>query len=407
MRGIPRENAGVSDLPSLAQARAVVAAAVPPPLGEEDVPVGDALGRVLARDVAAAADVPPFPNSAMDGFAVRAVRAGRELRVVDEARAGRPARRAVGEGEAIRISTGAPMPDGADAVIPIERVADNGEVVVVGRDVGAGDNVREAGEDLPGGAIVLERGITLGPGELGAAVAAGRAALTCARRPRVAAVVTGDELVPPGEPLEPGQIHNSNATMLAALATAAGADVAGTWHVGDDRAGTEEALARALEAADVVVVSGGVSVGPHDHVKPALEALGVKERFWRVALKPGKPVWFGVRGATLVFGLPGNPVSAAVCFSLFARPALQALQGARPEPPRTARLGEEVRRSPDREQAVRVTLGTAPDGTLTATPTGPQGSHMLSSLVGADGLALVPPGDRPLPAGATVQVLSM
>ena len=397
----------MSDLLSLAQARAIVAAATPAPLGEEDVQVGAALGRVLARDVAAVADVPPFPNSAMDGFAVRAVPAGRELRVVDEARAGRPARRAVGEGEAIRISTGAPMPDGADAVIPVERVTENGEVVVVDRDVAAGDNVREAGEDLPGGAVVLERGMTLGPGELGAAVAAGRGELSCARRPRVAAVVTGDELVPPGQPLDAGQIHNSNATVLAALATATGADLAGTWQVGDDRAATEATLARALDAADVVVVSGGVSVGPHDHVKPALAALGVEERFWRVALKPGKPAWFGVRGATLVFGLPGNPVSAAVCFSLFARPALRALQGARPEPPRVARLAQDVRRSQEREEAVRVALGTAPDGTLTATPTGPQGSHMLSSLVGADGLALVPPGEGPLPAGATVRVLSM
>jgi molybdopterin molybdotransferase len=155
-------------------------------------------------------------------------------------------------------------------------------------------------------------------------------------------------------------------------------------------------------------VSGGVSVGPHDHVKPALEALGVQERFWRVALKPGKPIWFGVRDRALVFGLPGNPVSAAACFVLFARPALRALQGADPlPPPLSARLAQDVERSRDREQAVRVRLVPAPGGGLEARPTGPQGSHMLSSLVGADGLALIPPGDAPLPAGEVVAVEPM
>jgi molybdopterin molybdotransferase len=403
-----RENAAVSGLLTLAQARAAVAAAVTAPLDGEDVAASDALGRVLAEDVTAAADVPPFDNSAMDGYAIHPGAAERTLRVVDEARAGRPAARGPGVGEAVRISTGAPVPAGAGAVVPLEHVRDAADgAVVLDRDVPPGANVRRAGEDLRAGQVVLARGTTLGPGELGAAVAAGRASLRCARRPRVAIVVTGDELVAPGEALAPGQIHNSNATVLATLAAAAGAEIVAARQVGDDRGATEAALGDALQAADLLVVSGGVSVGRHDHVKAALETLGVQERFWRVALKPGKPVWFGAREGTLAFGLPGNPVSAAVCFSLFARPALRALQGAQPEEPRTARLGADVKRSPDREQAVRVTLATDPKGVLVATPTGPQGSHILSSLVGAAGLALVPPGDGPLVTGSTVAVLRM
>ncbi len=403
-----RENAAVSGLLTLAQARAAVAAAVPAPLGDEELAAGDALGRVLAEDVTAGADVPPFDNSAMDGFAVRPGPAGRALRVVDEARAGRPAARGPAEGEAVRISTGAPVPAGAGAVVPLEHVSEERDgAVVLDRDVAAGANVRRAGEDVRAGQVVLARGTTLGPGELGAAVAAGRATLRCARRPRLAIVVTGDELVAPGAPLAPGQIHNSNATVLTALAATAGAEIVAARHVGDDRAATEAALGGALQAADLLVISGGVSVGRHDHVKAALDALGVQERFWRVALKPGKPVWFGVRDGKLAFGLPGNPVSAAVCFSLFARPALRALQGAQPEAPRSARLAADVQRSRDREQAVRVALTTDPSGVLVATPTGPQGSHILSSLVGADGLALVPPGDGPLAAGSTVALLRM
>ena len=185
----------------------------------------------------------------------------------------------------------------------------------------------------------------LGAGALSVAVGAGAGTVSCARRPRVAILSTGDELRPPGSPLGPGEIHNSNAVMLAALAAQEGAEVITATAVGDTREATTAALAGALGEADVVVLSGGVSVGPHDHVKPALEALGVTERFWRVDLQPGKPTWFGTRGAQLVFGLPGNPVSSFVTFVLFARPALRALQGMEPLPPREqATLTEEVPR---------------------------------------------------------------
>ena len=252
---------------------------------------------------------------------------------------------------------------------------------------------------------MLGAGTVLGPAELAVAVAAGRAEVLCARRPRVTVLATGDELAAPGAPLRPGQIHDSNAPALAQLSALAGADVLRAAEVRDDRAATEEALTRALGEADVVILSGGVSVGPHDHVKPALESLGVEERFWRVALKPGKPVWFGTRGPNLVFGLPGNPVSALVCFLLFARPALRALQGAPPLPsPRTALLEHDLPRNPSRQEAVRVTLRTGEDATLRASSTGAQESHLLSSLLGADALALVPAGDEPLPAGSPVAI---
>jgi molybdopterin molybdotransferase len=387
---------------SIDEARAAVLAEVRP-LALEDVAVAAALGRVLAEDVAAAADVPGFANSAMDGFAVRSGPAERRLRIAGESRAGAPAAIALGADEAIRISTGAALPEGADAVLQIELVTEADGTVVLHEDVAPGRNVRHPGEDVRAGVTLLNAGAVLGPAELGVAVNAGRATVRCARRPRVAILATGDELVDPGAPLGPGQIHDSNAPMLHALATLAGAAPT-TRRLADDRIATEAGIATALDEADLVVLSGGVSVGPHDHVKPALAATDVDEVFWRVALRPGRPTWFGVRRAdpaTLVLGLPGNPVSTYVTFILFARPALAALQGADPRPHlRRATLAEAIERHPDRDECVRVRI----DEAGAATPTGPQGSHILSSLLGADGLAVIPRGEGALGAGSVVDV---
>jgi len=388
----------VPQLPSIDEARATLLAAVQP-LTPTNLPVNDTLGLVLAEDVRAAHDVPSFANSAMDGFAVRAGQAGQRLRIAGESRAGAPYASTILDGEAVRISTGAALPAGADGVLQIELVQDDEDAVTLREAVAPGRNVRDAGTDLRAGATVLTSGTRIGPAELGIAIGAGRQGLLVAPRPRVAIVTTGDELVEAGAPLRPGQIHDSNGPTLAALAARAGAEVVGRGHAVDDPEATRAVIAEALDVADVLVLAGGVSVGPHDHVKRALADLGVDELLWRIALRPGKPTWLGHRGAQLVFGLPGNPVSAYVTFLLFARPALNALQGADATVPRTrAMLAVDVPRHPDRDECVRVRRRD--DGSVE--PTGPQASHVLSSLLGAEALAIVPRGEGDLPAGSEV-----
>jgi molybdopterin molybdotransferase len=382
--------------------RGVLEAVRPLPL--EHVDVTESVGRVLAEPVRASSDVPPFPSSAMDGYAIHASPRGRELTLVGESKAGTPSERSLKDGEAIRISTGAAVPAGATAVIPQEDVEVHDGVIVLGADVLSGAHVRAAGEVMPAGTPVLPSGTTIGPAELAAAIAAGAAELLVAQRPLVRILSTGDELRPPGAALAPGEIHNSNGPMLAVMTGRCGALADPLGQLPDDRADTEAGLERALAGANVVIVSGGVSVGPHDHVKPALASLGVAEHWWGVSLQPGKPTWFGTLEDTLVFGLPGNPVSAAVTFSLFVAPALAALQGARaPTSAGEAVLAVAVPRNPNREQAVRVRLERR-DGTTVAVPNGPQGSHVVTSLVGADALALVGPGPGSVDAGTVVRL---
>jgi molybdopterin molybdotransferase len=386
----------------IAQARGLVLSACRP-IGAEIVPIAAARDRVLAADLRATGDVPPFPCSAMDGYAIMPGPAGRTLTIVAESRAGLPTTHTLTDQQAIRISTGGAIPAGATAVIPQENVDAHDGTITTNSATAEGDHVRGRGEDMRTGAVVLGSGTVLGGAELGAAVSAGAAELTVARRPTVQVLSTGDELKAPGEPLGPGEIHNSNGPMLVALAEHQGAVCPPPDRLPDDPAATEAGLATALETADVVIVSGGVSVGPHDHVKPALARLGVEEIFWRVALQPGKPTWFGRRGDTLVFGLPGNPVSAVVTFSLFVAPALAKLQGKSAGHPLydEAALATAVPRNPDREQAVRVRLERQ-NGRLTAIPNGPQGSHIVTSLLGADALAVIPAGEGELAAGSTV-----
>jgi molybdopterin molybdotransferase len=395
----------------VAQARENVLEVISP-LDPEPVAIDDALGRVLAEDVRAAENVPPFPCSAMDGYAILAGDSGQRLTIVGESRAGTPAGQTVGEGEAIRVSTGAAIPAGATAVIPQEEVDRADEEIETRAASAPGQHIRGAGEDMRAGALQLTAGSRLTAVELGAAVAAGVGTLSVSRRPRVTILCTGDELRAPGEPLGPGEIHNSNAPMLVGLATSAGALAGPARRLPDDPGATERGIEEALRSSDVVIISGGVSVGPHDHVKPALARLGVDEVFWSVALQPGKPTWFGVLRSgphrPLVFGLPGNPVSAVVTFSLFVAPALAALQGGpAPRPPHAeAALATDVKRNPRRDQAVRVRLelGAEQPGpaALTAFPNGAQGSHILTSLLGADALAMIPMGDGALPAGSIV-----
>lgn len=382
-----------------------------PRLGSVRLPLREALGSVLAEEVVAPEAVPAADNSAMDGYAIRAAdTAGAapgsptSLRVIGEARAGRPAATSLGAGEAIAISTGAVAPAGADAVVPLERAARRNGAVEIRSEVAAGSNIRRAGEDVAAGEPVLLPGTWIGPAELGAIASAARPEVACARRPRVAVVVSGDELIGPADAPRPGAVRDSNAYTVPALVEQAGAELLSVEHAGDSAAATREAISRAMEA-DVTVVCGGVSVGPHDQVRPALAALGVERVFWGVALRPGKPTWFGAgAGGGLVFGLPGNPVSAMVTFLLFVRPALLAMQGRDPSPRSlSAVFGVDYGKKPGRAHAVRCRLEADPNGWV-ARPTKEQGSHVLTSMLGADGLAMLPTASAGVLAGERVEV---
>jgi molybdopterin molybdotransferase len=369
-----------------------------------------ALGRVLAEDLLAERPVPGFDSSAMDGFAVRAGDvAGADadgpalLRVAGESRAGAPAGRGLEAGEAFAISTGAMVPEGADAVVRVEDTRREGERVAVLAAVPSGHDVRRAGEDIEAGRLVLAAGTELGPAELGVIASLGRPTVLCARRPRVSVVVTGDELLAPGEPMRPGAVRDSTSLTIPALAARAGAEVTAVRRVPDQPDAVREAIAGALDA-DAAVICGGVSVGRHDHVKPALAALEAREAFWGIALKPGRPTWFGAARETLVFGLPGNPVSSMVTFVLLVRPALRAMSGLDPGSPRaSAILDGGYRKPPGRAHALRVSVRALDDG-WHARPMPAQGSHVLTSMIGADALALIPAEAESVPAGARVQI---
>jgi molybdopterin molybdotransferase len=391
-------------------ARRLILAAVRP-LSSEPVELQDALGRVLGEDITASEPVPPFDSSAMDGFAVRAEDVGGAssagpplLRVVDESRAGSPATASLTAGQAIAISTGAMLPAGADTVIRVEDTRREGEDVAVLVSATAGLDVRRAGDDVLAGQRVLMRGAVLGAAELGVLASLGNAIVQCVRRPRLSLLVSGDELLAPGEPLRPGAIRDSNSLTISALARRAGAEVVKVGTVPDDPDATTAALAEAVAEVDVAVICGGVSVGVHDHVRPSLEALGAQAEFWGLALKPGRPAWFGTLGSTLVFGLPGNPVSAMVTFVLLVGPALRALLGmGEPTARLTAVMERDYSKPAGRAHAVRCRMSAHEDG-WHVDPTGPQGSHILTSMLGADALAIIPSDTVAVAAGERVEI---
>jgi molybdopterin molybdotransferase len=375
------------------------------PLPAETVPLDTALGRVLFATADALVDLPPFDSSAMDGFALRSADTPGRLPVVHRIAAGSPAPRALEAGEAMGIATGGAVPDGADAVIPFEYVVEHDNIVEVENAVEVGANLRPAGGDIGAGETVLESGVRLEARHLAALAAAGIPQVQVARKPRAAVVVTGSELRPPGESLAPGQIYEANGILLEGQLRSAGAEVERSGSVVDEEVAHRAALTRGLQA-DVLLTSGGVSVGPHDLVRSILAELGVEEVFWGVSVKPGKPVSFGVAGSRLVFGLPGNPVSVLVGFELFVRPALLALQGSREPGPRFERgiLGTSLVRNPGRDELVRARIRRPSDGPVLE-PLAGRESHMIARAAGADALVLVSRGEGIAAEGDAVEFL--
>ena len=387
-----------------------------PVLGVENVSISQCAGRVLAEDLVAEAPLPAFPSSAVDGFALRASDAGKTLRVVGESAAGRPFQGAIPPGSAARILTGGVLPEGADSVVMVEDVQLSGDTVTVPGPLKAGANFHKVGDDLKPGDRILAAGTQLGAAEIGVAAATGRASLSVRRRPRVALMSTGDELVEVGNRPGPGQIPDSNRWALLAALREAGAEVNVLGIAPDEAEPLRALVVDALGDADALVTSGGVSVGTHDLVKPLLESLGTVH-VGRVKLKPGKPFTFATLGHAplpdplpwgerVAFGLPGFPVSSLVTFEVFVRPALRKMQGFaqlhRPTLP--VRLGYDARPTADRTEYQRVTLRR--DGLeLIAETTGSQSSSRLMSLAGAHALVKVPAGDQGIIAGSIVEAM--
>jgi molybdopterin molybdotransferase len=375
-------------------------------LGIEGVALADCIGRVLAEDLFAQAPLPAFPSSAVDGYAVRAADAGKQLRVAGESAAGRPFDGRLTPGSAVRILTGGVLPDGADCVVMVEDVEEKGEFVTVPASLQPGVNFHKPGADLRAGEKVLARGEQLGPAELGLAAALGFPKLPVFRRPHVALMSTGDELVEVGEKPGRGQIVDSNRWALLAALREAGADVRGLGIGPDEPDALRGLVIDAVREVDVLVTSGGVSVGTHDLIKPLLESLGTVH-IGRVKLKPGKPFTFAtLPDGKLAFGLPGFPVSSLVTFEVFVRPALRKMQGyahlQRPTLP--VRLGYDARATADRTEYQRVTLRRE-GRELVAISTGSQSSSRLMSLAGAHALVRIPPGDQGVDAGAVVEAM--
>ena len=390
------------------EALARILAAIEPIAATETIPLWNALGRVLAEDLRSPINVPGHDNSAMDGYAVRGddipIEGTASLELVGRALAGHPYAGEVGPGQCVAITTGAPMPRGADTVVMVERSDATGDTVRIDASTKAGDNVRFAGEDVPAGSVVAAAGASLNPALLGVVASLGIDWVTVRRRPRVALLSTGDEVQPPGTPLRPGGVYDSNRYTLGAMLASLGAEVVDCGGVTDDPARLRAALADAAARGDVVVSSGGVSVGEADFIKPILAELGAVD-FWKLAIKPGRPLTFGTLGKALFFGLPGNPVAVMVTFLAFVRPALQRVMGMPPTLPGRLRAvcADRLRKRPGRREFQRGVVRADAEGHLRVGLTGRQGSGILTSMSQANCLVALPedrgtvePGDEVL-----------
>jgi len=383
------------------------------PMPEEMVALEAAYHRVLARDIAAKRTQPPQAMSAMDGYAVRASDAAKvntRLKVIGEVAAGRPFDRAIGAGEAARIFTGGVIPDGADAVVIQEDTIADGNTITITEAATPGRNVRPAGVDFSAGDVLLKAGIRLSDRDLSLAASMNYPELPVRMRPKLALLATGDELVMPGTTPGPGQIVYSNGYALRALARAEGADTVDLGVAADTVGATTAGIRRARElGADILVTTGGASVGDHDLVKTSLEAEGVKMAFWKIAMRPGKPMMHGRLGAMRVVGVPGNPVSSYVCTMLFVVPLIRALSGRKNihHVRETALLGRDIGANDQREDYLRARLAEREDGTLIATPVTKQDSSLLANLAAAQALLIRAPFAPAAKAGAPVEILRL
>jgi molybdopterin molybdotransferase len=375
------------------------------PLGTETISSLEADGRVLAEDILSPDNVPDVPKAAMDGYALRSADGTAPRRVLGEYTAGGDSGSELAPGSAARIMTGAPMPPGADAMIQVELTEEHDGLLYIQQAVAEGKNVHQVGQDMAAGQAVLRCGSRIGAAEIGLLATVGATGIPVYRRPRVAVLATGDEVVEPDAPRAPGIVRDSNRYALLAAAREAGCETISLGIARDDAATQREQMLRGLEVADVLLTSGGVSMGTRDLIKPLLAELGTVY-FGRIAFKPGKPTTFASVNGKLVFGLPGYPVSSLVSFEVFVRPALRRLQGdAQPERPRVrVQIADSIRPSPDRPEYQRVVIGFR-DGKLTARSTGGQGSSRLLSLHGSNGLLLVAPGKAIYPAGSELEAL--
>ncbi len=389
------------------QARQFIRQFLIPVTDQEPAKLREALGRTLAQDVLSPLNVPPHDNSAMDGYAVHSVPDSDNLqfKMIGSAHAGHPFAGSLAPGECVRIMTGAPIPDGCDSVVMQEHVEAEGDRIKLTRELRSGQNIRRTGEDIGQGSAVVRRGQLVGPAEMGLLASLGLDEIPVYRRLRVALFSTGDELQQPGQPLQAGQIYDSNRYSLLGLLQNLGAEIQDRGSIADDPTSLKASLQDAAAHADVIITSGGVSVGEADHIKQLLAEIG-EVVFWKIAMKPGRPLAYGKIGQCHFFGLPGNPVAVMVTFLQFVREALCILMGRVPQPPFTFQVTctTAIRKLPGRTEFQRGILTQNEHGEMTVRTTGAQGSGMLSSMSKANCFIILPTDQGSVEAGATVQV---